>query len=242
MLMVVYGWVRSRGSRVSEERGWTEFFIYFFPLAGFLLLSFKISMAPHWVGQILVTGLIVTSGWYLAGSSPGVRGGRLLAVSAVVNILLCLALYVVVTNLGGICRVSARMGVPIRSGDVGEFFGWDEFERVLNEEIGAMEEKGKPVFVIAPHHRIASLARFYADGDPYASVLYEDRLQQYQFWPRPKELPGSNGVYVDKKRRESRVNRVRGQFRSVGEPRTVTVRVGECERSFYFWRLEDSLH
>ncbi len=245
MLAAMYQCIRFSGERKSKEQKLAELTMFLLPLAGFLLLSFKISLAPHWVGQILLTGVVVTVGTLCQWrASPSITswgpGHRFLLFSASINMIICLLLYGSVLNIAAVYRLSSAVGMPLPYEKAIEFFGWNKFAQQLNKELQETEEKGKPIFILAPDHRLASLALFYASGAPYAAVLGQSKQRQFTFWPKPAEMPHSNAVYVDKKIRPTWMHRLYKEYNSVGPYKMSSVKIFDgYNRWFFFCQLRD---
>ncbi|GAH73451.1 unnamed protein product, partial [marine sediment metagenome] len=108
--------------------------------------------------------------------------------------IICLLLYGAVLNISAVYRLSIAVGIRLPYEKTIEFFGWNKFAQQLNKELQEIEEEGKPIFILAPDHRLASLALFYASGAPYAAVLGQSNQHQFTFWPKPAEMPHSNAV------------------------------------------------
>jgi hypothetical protein len=245
VLGAIYQRIRFFRQENTKERKSAELTMFLLPLAGLVLLSFKISSAPHWIGQILLTGTIVTVGaWCDWRASPGSPswgpGHRILIFSAFINIIICLLLYISVLNISVLYRLASAVGLSLPYENVVEFFGWDQFAQQLNKELDEIEKEGEPVFILAPEHRLASLARFYAKKPHHAAVLREVDQQQFTFWPKPADMPHSNALYVDKKLRKYREVILQKQYNSVSPHKTLSVEIFDgYRRSFFFWQVRD---
>jgi 4-amino-4-deoxy-L-arabinose transferase-like glycosyltransferase len=245
VLAAAYVTIRSSGGMRNTEHKLAELTMFVLPLAGFLILSFKILLAPHWVGQVLLVGVIVAAGTWCRwqesdATTPWRRGYRTLLLSVVVNVIICLVLYGAVLNASAVYRLGRTLGMPSFYDDVKEFYGWNEFGQELNRQFRELEKEGKPVFILAPEHRLASLARFYAAGSPNAAVLGGSDEHQFAFWPKPAQTPHSNAVYVDKKLHASRVDTLYERYNSVSPLNVLSVKIfNGFERKFFFWQLRD---
>lgn len=244
-LATVYQCIRFYGKRKSKEQKSAELTMFLLPLAGFFLLSFHVSLATHWVGQLLLTGAIIAVGTRChckagSGTSSWGPGHRLVVFSAFINLIVCLLLSGCVLNVSVLYRLSNAIGKPLPYQKISKFYGWGEFAQQLNKELLEMEKEGKPILIIAPDHRLASLARFYARGTPPSAVLKQSHERQFMFWPKPAEMPHSNAVYIEEIIHVKDVRRLYEEYNSVGPCKVLSVGILDGHhRHFFFWQLRD---
>ncbi len=172
------------GDEVQRFLLWTSL-----PVLGlFTLMSFWTKTYGNWTGPGYVGAFLAGAG-ALAGSLRNPGALRKWALIGVVGGYLLLGLAYAHRP------VLAALDLPPGRDPTAEMYGWAELGPALDQALADWPEAKRP-FIFSTRYQMASLAAFYAQGQPETVCLFPhpERLNQYIYWSDPKELRGRDGL------------------------------------------------
>lgn len=220
-----------RGIKANEEKYLFLFCLSFPTLALFHLASPFLSFKPHWtaLGYLpLIIGLVqIARQWW---SKWGARVWSILAVTLAF-------LLTAVIQLEAFYPFLQNRLIPAKMDVTNELYGWkDVGERVEEIRREMAGEKGtNSVFIFSYRYQLVSQLAFYLPGRPEVYCL-NDWLDAYDFFQRPEELLGKDGIFIC----DNRFDRKPGEFCLFDsiqpEKDFVIFRSGKEARRFFIFR------
>lgn len=223
-LAAVWGFIKLR----NKPALWRYLFCMSVPVFGFyLILACRAKAQPNWIGPAAPTLFLFAAFWW--HSQGNLRAARwLLSLGLFVGIPLVVFLHD--THL---FHKVTGVYLSEKVDPLNRVRGGTELAEIVREQRKLLEEKGKPVFLIADHYGRASLLNFYLQTEPMfvrdGKIAYTLSTttphNQYWFWPGYEAREGENAIYVtsgDSKR--DLPKRLRTEFRHIRKLGLYTIR------------------
>ena len=220
-----------RGIRANEEKYLFLFCLSFPTLALFHLASPFLSFKPHWtaLGYLpVIIGLVqITREWW---SKLGVR---IWSISAVTLAFLLTA----VIQLEAFYPFLQNRVIPVKIDVTNELYGWkdvgERVEEIRREMVG--ESGTNTVFIFSYRYQLVSQSAFYLPGRPEVYCL-NNWLDAYDFFQRPEELLGKDGIFVCDNRFDRKPEEF-CLFDSIQKEKDLAIfRAGQEVRRFFIFR------
>lgn len=216
------------------------------PLLYFLKISFRRTVGLHWPIMAWIGCLAYMAAcWQDATPSVQVRRlrragvGLAIGLTVVLHALLHVPTEAAAKHLAFIVELDEK-----KREDMNERYGWDEMGervRIVVEEMRAVQNPVRGVFLLSDQYGMVSNVSFYTPGQPRAHLWSPPKPhgENYRFWDNFPVLKDQDAVFVVKRRHkaEASVAKLREHFETVGPIEELEIHVeGRKVRSFYIIR------
>jgi 4-amino-4-deoxy-L-arabinose transferase-like glycosyltransferase len=220
-----------RGIRNKEENFLFLFCLSFPTLILFHLLSPFLSFKPHWtaLGYLpMIIGLV-----QIARERWSKWEVKILSISTVILAFTLTALI----QLEAFYPILQKRVIPAKMDITNELYGWKQAGEKCEEirEVMADEKGIDSVFFFSYRYQLVSQLAFYLPGRPEVYCL-NDWLDAYDFFQRPEELLGKDGIFVCDNRFDRKPEEF-CQFDSIQKEKDLDIfRAGQEIRRFFIFR------